>query len=181
MEGILSFDFSILNWIQDTLRCGFMDVLMAVFSYLGEWGAVWIVLGVAMLFPKKTRATGAILLAALILCTLVGEVTIKNIVARPRPFSFNDFPLIIKAPSGYSFPSVHSCIAFSSAVILLVRDRRFGIPALFLAALIAFSRLYNYVHFPTDVFCGIILGIICAVVTLFVFKKTGLTEKLSKN
>ena len=143
-----------------------MDVLMAVFSYLGEWGAVWIVLGVAMLFPKKTRATGAILLAALILCTLVGEVTIKTIVA---------------SPSGYSFPSVHSCIAFSSAVILLVRDRRFGIPALFLAALIAFSRLYNYVHFPTDVFCGIILGIICAVVTLFVFKKTGLTEKLSKN
>ncbi len=166
-----------------------MDVLMTVFSYLGEWGAVWIVLGVAMLFPKKTRATGAILLAALILCTLVGEVTIKNIVARPRPFTYNDFPLIIKTPSGYSFPSVHSCIAFSSAVVLLVRDRRFGIPALFLrrfgipalflAALIAFSRLYNYVHFPTDVFCGIILGIICAVVTLFVFKKTGLTKKLS--
>lgn len=156
-----------------------MDVLMTVFSYLGEWGAVWIVLGAAMLFPKKTRATGAILLAALILCTLVGEVTIKNIVARPRPFTYNDFPLIIKAPSGYSFPSVHSCIAFSSAVILLVRDRRFGIPALFLAALIAFSRLYNYVHFPTDVFCGIILGIICAFVTMIVFNKTGLTKKLS--
>ena len=186
MEQILSWDFSVLNFIQEHFRCDALDWLTQLFSTIGHAGIVWIVISVIFIFFKKTRAAGVIGLLSMGLGLLLGEFVIKNIVARPRPFLTDDprnlflnAELIVKKPSGYSFPSVHSCIAFSSAVILLVRDRRFGIPALFLAALIAFSRLYNYVHFPTDVFCGIILGIICAVVTLFVFKKTGLTKKLS--
>ena len=90
-----------------------------------------------------------------------------------------DVTLNIVAPSGYSFPSGHSIAAFSSALIIAVRERRaFGISAYVLAALIAFSRLYNYVHFPTDVLAGMAIGTIAALIVIFIFKKTKLDKKI---
>lgn len=179
-EAITSLDFAILDSIQSTLRCPFLDYVMAFFSYMGEAGGIWIILGLILLCFRKTRATGVMLLCAMLLGYLVGELAIKNIVCRPRPFVLNPaVDALIKPPHGFSFPSGHSCSSFAAATVLIVRDKRFGIPALIIASLIAFSRLYNYVHFPSDVLCGILLGVACAILVLVVFKKTKLDIKLS--
>ncbi len=123
------------------------------------------------------------MLVAMAIGFLVGEIGIKNLINRPRPFMVNidysarpselnsDFGLNIAIPSGSSFPSGHSCSSLAAATVMLIKDKRFGIPALVLALLIVFSRLYNYVHYPSDVLCGMLLGVICAVVVVLVFKK----------
>lgn len=181
MEFINSIDFSILNFIQNTMRCALLDVSMMIFSYLGEAGAVWILIGLVMLFFRKTRATGVIMLAAMLFGYLFGEFGIKNLVCRQRPFLMNtDVTLNIIAPSGYSFPSGHCTSSFAAAFVIFNRESRWmGISAYMLAAFIAFSRLYNYVHYPTDVLCGLILGTLSAVLMIFIFRKTGLDNKLS--
>ncbi len=176
---LYAIDFSILDFIQSTFKCVFLDYIMAFFSYIGEVGGIWIITAVILMCFRKTRATGAMVLSAVILGYLIGELGLKHFVARPRPFVEN--PAIqpfVAPPHGYSFPSGHSCSSFAAATVLLMRDKRFGIPALAVAVLIAFSRLYNYVHFPSDVLTGILLGVICAFVVAFIFRKTGLDRKL---
>lgn len=178
-DVVNSVDLVILEFIQNTFRCAFLAPVMAALSYMGEAGAIWILAGIIMLFFKKTRLVGAMALTAMAAGYLFGEIGVKNLVCRPRPFVANpDMVLNIAPPSGYSFPSGHSCSSFAAATVMFLRDKRYGIPALVLAALIAFSRLYNFVHFPSDVLCGILLGIVCALVTVLVFKKTGLANKI---
>ncbi len=180
IEMIYNVDFAILGFIQTAIKCAFLDPIMAVVSYVGEAGAVWIAASIVMICFRKTRSVGVMVLCAITAGYIIGELGIKNIVCRPRPFIENpDIVLNIYPPSGYSFPSGHSCSSFAAAIVMLLCDKRLGIPAAVLAALVAFSRLYNYVHFPSDVLCGIILGVICAVITVFVFRKTKLDKKLS--
>lgn len=179
-EMVNFLDFAILDSIQNAMRCGFLDCVMAFFSYMGEAGGIWIIASIIMMCFRKTRATGVMVLCAVAAGYIIGELGIKNIVCRPRPFVQN--PEVIPAivpPKGYSMPSGHSCSSFAAATVMIVRDKRFGIPAIVIASLIAFSRLYNYVHFPSDVLCGILLGVACAVITLIVFKKFGFDVKLS--
>lgn len=179
MELLYSIDFAILEAIQQ-IRCAFLDYFFAFFSYLGNAGFIWIATGLALLFFRKTRATGAILLAALTITFLIGHFGIKPLVARPRPFLVNtSVNLFIGAPSDHSFPSGHSSTAAACATVLLIREKKLGFIALAVAVLIMFSRLYNYVHYPSDVLCGAVLGILCALLTIFVFKKTKLDAKLS--
>ena len=178
MEWITSIDFAILDGIQKLMRCEFWDAVMKILSYLGEAGAVWIILGIVLLFFRKTRVAGIAVLASVALCFISGELIIKNIVARPRPFQEHQIVMNIRPPHGFSFPSAHSSLSFSAATCLTVYFRKFGIPALVLAALIAFSRLYNFVHYPSDVICGIILGILCALFVCWAIRKTGIENRL---
>lgn len=179
-DMVTQWDLSVLEAIQN-IKSDALDLLMMIFSYMGEAGAIWIFAAITMLCFKKTKVTGAMILFALIAGVLIGEVALKNIVCRPRPFvTFPDLSQNINPPDGYSFPSGHSCSSFAAATILLLRDKRFGLPALLVAALIAFSRLYNCVHFPTDVLAGILLGISLGVITVIFFKKTKLDDKLSR-
>lgn len=177
---IQQIDFSILNFLQDTIRCDFLDIVMLFFSKIGSAGIIWILTGIVLMFFKKHRATGVILLSAMAFGYLVGEIGLKNIICRPRPFTLNpSINLPINPPDGFSFPSGHSCSSFACATVLMFFNKKFGIPALAVASLIAFSRLYNYVHFPSDVLAGICLGIISAIVVIFIFRKTGLENRLS--
>lgn len=179
-EIIQTIDFHVLDFIQNTLKCVFLDYVMAFFSYIGEAGGIWIIASVIMMCFRKTRATGVMVLCAVFVGFLIGEIGLKNLIARERPFVVNpSVTPFIKAPDSYSFPSGHSCSSFAAATVMLLRDKRFGIPAIAVAVLIAFSRLYNYVHFPSDVLCGILLGVTCAVLTVLIFKKTGFDKKLS--
>ena len=179
-DVIYSIDFAILDFIQETMRCQFLDYVMAFFSYLGEAGGIWIISAIVMMCFRKTRATGVMVLCAVAIGFVIGEFGLKNTVERLRPFVQNPEVIpAIKPPTSYSFPSGHSCSSFAAATVLIVRDKKFGIPAIIIANLIAFSRLYNYVHFPSDVLGGILLGVMCAVVTLIFFKKTGFDQKLS--
>lgn len=182
VEFITSIDFAILDFIQNTIKCVLLDYIMAFFSYIGEAGGIWLISAIIMLVFRKTRSTGVMIIVAVFAGYLIGEVGIKNIVGRLRPFRVNtDIVLNITPPSGYSFPSGHSCSSFAAATVIFMRNKKLGIFALVVASLVAFSRLYNYVHFPSDVICGIILGIICAVVTVYVFRKTGLDKKLARD
>ena len=100
------------------------------------------------------------MLAGLAMGGLVGNVFLKHLIARPRPCWLDQsVPLLIAVPNDYSFPSGHTLASVIGATILTAADRRFGLIAIPLAILIAFSRLYLYVHFPSDILGAVILGL----------------------
>ncbi len=159
VAAFFEWEWNILNGIQVHLRCGFLDVLLTFVTRLGNFGAFWITLGMLLLFSRKYRAAGLTLLSALAVGTLVGNVVVKPLVARARPsWIAQEVQLLIANPRDYSFPSGHSLSSFAAATVLAFRDRRFAVPTFALATLIAFSRLYLYVHFPSDVLVGAVLG-----------------------
>ena len=163
LNTIQTLDFQILDAIQNTLRCAFLDRLMPAVSALGNYGILWIAIALLFLIWKKRRACGAHLAAGLIGGVLIGNVLLKHLVARPRPCWINSgIELLINNPTDYSFPSGHTLAATIAAAILFHSDRLLGIPAVILAAMIAFSRLYLYVHFPSDVIAAVALGLFIA-------------------
>lgn len=159
MQTITDIDFIILNFLHEKLSCGFLDILMPMITFLGNAGMIWIAAALILLFIKKHRKNAFMLMGGLVCCAVVGNLILKNLVARARPCSLNTtVNLLISAPTDYSFPSGHTMSSFAAAVILYHADKRLGIPALMLAFLIAFSRLYLYVHFPSDVIAGALIG-----------------------
>lgn len=155
----MSLDWSILHWIQNTLVCPALDFLMPKITALGNDGAIWLAAAGGMLCTKKYRKQGVLLLGGLAAGVLVGNVFLKNVIARPRPCWLESVPLLIANPADYSFPSGHTLSSVIGATILMRTDRRFGWAAIPLAALIAFSRLYLYVHFPSDILGAAALGV----------------------
>ena len=165
LEAMQNFEFVILDAIQSVFKCGFMDVFMKLISTLGDTGIIWIALGIGMCFTKKYRMCGIAVLVGIVMGLLVGNVIIKNIVMRDRPCWINeDFVLLIENPDDYSFPSGHTLSSFISAIVIVRHNKAIGIPALVLAALTAFSRMYLYVHFPTDILGGLVLAVVIAIV-----------------
>lgn len=158
-EQITQIDFSILYWIQNTLRCEILDFIMPKITFLGNAGLIWLITACAMLFTKNYRKTGIFLFIGLAVGVLIGNIIMKNLFARPRPCWINTtVQLLISMPKDFSFPSGHTLSSVISAIILTSANHRFGFIAIPLAVLIAFSRLYLFVHFPTDVLISVILG-----------------------
>lgn len=122
---------------------------------------IWIVLAVILLLIPKTRKTGIIILAALCIDLVVCNGILKNLFARIRPCDVNtQIQLLIARPDDFSFPSGHTAASFAAvAALYFSGERKLWKPALVLACLIAFSRLYLYVHYPTDILGGILVGI----------------------
>ena len=164
-------DFMILDWVQAHLRCGFLDTLMPIITALGEYGALWMLLTAILLIRKDTRQTGVMLAIALALDVLLCNVILKPLVARPRPFALREIELLIAAPRDFSFPSGHSAASFAAAGALLFGKCRGRWAALLLATAIALSRLYLYVHYPSDVVCGAALGLLCGFVGVIFARK----------
>ncbi|MDE7061759.1 MAG: phosphatase PAP2 family protein [Lachnospiraceae bacterium] len=175
----MNFEFVILDFIQEHMRSPVGDALMKCFSMLGEAGILWIAMAVILLICPKTRRIGGIVTAALILDVIVCNGMLKPLVARTRPYDINTaVQLIVKKPWDYSFPSGHTAAAFAATTALIcTREKRLWIPALVVSVLIAFSRLYLYVHFPTDVLGGLIIGVLCGLAGNVLFLKI---EKLWK-
>ena len=176
----MSLDWTILHWIQNTLVCPAMDFLMPKITLLGNGGAIWILAAVVLLATKKYRKFGAFLLAGLALGVLVGNLTLKPLIARPRPCWLDEsVQLLIANPTDYSFPSGHTLSSVIGATVLTKANRKFGLAAIPLAALIAFSRLYLYVHFPTDILAAAVLGVGIGLVTCMIGDKlwTALAKK----
>lgn len=164
-EFIQSIDFAVLDYIREHLSCRFLDIFLGILTYMGNGGAVWIAVTIFMLISKNHRRLGIVMAIGLIFCLLTGNILLKNLVARDRPFIVNtDIIPIISPPSGYSFPSGHSYSSFMAAAILSKYSRRLAAAAIPGAVLIAFSRLYFYVHFPTDVLIGSVMGIVFGLV-----------------
>ncbi len=151
-------DFSILYQLQ-ALHDPLLDRLMVALTFLGDKGWFWILLGGALLCCKKTRAWGAAVLLSLTVGFFLGNCLLKELVGRSRPCWLDEtVRLLVAVPRDFSFPSGHTMAGFEAAVSIFLYDRRWGLAALCLAALIGFSRLYLFVHFPTDVLAGALLG-----------------------
>ena len=154
-------EFSILDGIQAGCRCALLDAVLPVLSALSNHGEIWIVLALVLLAIPKTRRTGAVLALALLLEFIVCNGVLKPLIARARPCDLNSaVQLLIPRPGDDSFPSGHTGISFAAVGALRAAGSRLWVPAFVLALLIAFSRLYLYVHWPSDVLAGALLGVL---------------------
>lgn len=167
------FEAGIILWIQENIRGTIGNVFWQFITHLGDDGILWIVMGILLLFLKKTRPIGFAVLLALLFDYLIINVALKGLVARPRPFVVNELikPLVGGVSPYRSFPSGHSGGSFAAMFALYKWvPKKIGIPALFLASLVAVSRLYVGVHYPTDIIGGCIIGYICSVLAYYVVK-----------
>lgn len=157
-------DRAIMNFVQQNLHTAFTDVFFPIVTILGDHGLVWFCLIIVLLLTKKYRRCGGMLLLTLTITFFLGEFVLKPIIARPRPFIDNpNVLLLIPPPNGYSCPSNHASSSFAVAAMLCFYEKKSGIAALVLASLIAFSRIFLFVHYPTDVLLGAAMGILCSV------------------
>ena len=155
-------EFRILYLLQE-LHTPLVDGLMAFVTSLGDHGIFWIILAVILAAVPKTRVMGICMLVSIAAGFLIGNVVLKNLIARERPCWIDPaVQLLVQIPLDYSFPSGHTLVSFEGAVTIFLFNRKWGIPALMLAVLIGFSRMYLFVHFPTDVLAGMALGIMIA-------------------
>lgn len=157
----------------DSIHNPILDKIMVFITGLGDAGLFWIAVSVVLLFFKKYRKIGVVSLGALIFSVIFTNVIIKNMFDRVRPFMYDEGirnSLLIKEPLDSSFPSGHSSASMAAAVSIFIYNKRFGAFAIVLALLIAFSRLYLFVHFPTDVITGLVLGILYAILSAAVVK-----------
>lgn len=166
------------------MSCPFMDTVMKFITSFGNAGWFWIVLGVVLAFIPKTRKIGLTICLALLINLIVCNLALKPLIARERPYILANIMPIIGEQSDYSFPSGHTSASFAAAFALFMYNKKvYGISALAFATLIAFTRLYLYVHFPTDILGGIAVGVLAAVgayyVVGFVYKKLSLKKKVS--
>ena len=172
-----AFDLPILNWIQAHLQSTVLDFIMPYITILGDAGIFWIACAVILMFIPEHRKAGFSMGIALIFGVVVCNMILKPLVGRIRPYNYNlevlklqwqDFlvhgKLLVETPHDFSFPSGHTIASFEASVALYKNNKRLGIPALILASLISFSRMYLYVHYPTDVIASVILGTVFALI-----------------
>jgi undecaprenyl-diphosphatase len=166
------FDFEILFFIKDHVRNSFLDVIVPFYTNLGDDGIMWIAVGLIMLIPKKTHKCGIMVLAALLVMLVVNNIILKNLIARPRPCAtYPELVELVHIPTSYSFPSGHTVSAMAVAFTILTQHKKLGIVAVIMAFLMGLSRLYVGVHFPTDVYGGIIVGAAIAFAVYYAEKK----------
>ena len=171
-----SFDLPILDWIQANLQSPFLDFIMPWITVLGDAGIFWIACSLILMFIPKYRKIGFSMAAALLMGVVICNMIMKPGFARIRPYDYQiqflgrtwedllvTGKLLVETPHDYSFPSGHTIASFEASIAILLGNKKLGIPAVILAVLIAFSRMYLYVHYPTDVIASILLGSLFAL------------------
>ena len=171
-EFLQNLDWSVLHWIHNTFSCGFLDFILPKITALCNHGEIWIVTAVILLCTKKYRKYGILLAVALLLGLLIGNLWLKPWVGRMRPYWLDPgITILIPNLTDFSFPSGHSLSSSIAATVLFFANKKFALWAVPLAVIMAFSRLYLMVHFPSDVLAGIILGIAIGCITVHFGKK----------
>lgn len=168
----MDWELQFLDYLQ-TWHNPVLDTIMVAITSLGDAGIIWILLALVLVIIPKTRKIGIVLGVALVIDLLICNVILKNSVARTRPFEYREgLELLVKRPKDYSFPSGHTAASFTSVTgLFLSRQLKMAWAALVLAILIAFSRLYIYVHFPTDILGGIGVGLVAGFLGWFIVEK----------
>ena len=170
MDKLIAIEISVLDWISEYLHCVFLDYLMPVITHLGDHGLLWILLAIVLLCFPKERPKGIQVALALFFSFLICNVIVKNLFGRIRPFDLVEgVRLLITALDDFSFPSGHTSSSFAAAFVLLYRRSKGRFLALALAILISFSRLYLYVHFPTDVLFGVLTGVLSGYIAVKIY------------
>ena len=157
-------EFSILYAIQN-LRTDFLDtVIVKLTELVGSYGEIWLIAAAVMLTNRKTRRCAYTMLISYLLVFGIGQLWLKNVIVRGRPCNIDRaVKLLVERPTSWGFPSTHTGWAFAAATSVFLHHKKAGIAVLALAALIAFSRLYLFVHFPSDVLGGVVLGVLMAL------------------
>lgn len=170
IQSIQKIDINILKIIHDYSQNKIFDTIMPFITALGNLGVVWIAISIILILNKRYRTIGLMCISAMILNAIVGEGILKHLIQRPRPFvTMPTIQLLIPEPRSFSFPSGHTSTSFVAVGIICSQLRRYKVQVIVLACLIAFSRLYLFVHYPSDVLAGIVQGLVCAKIVLSVY------------
>ena len=159
-KEVIIMEMTLLQLIQSWHNPVLDKIMVVVFNdFVGAKGEIWVILGLILFLIPKTRRCGICVLVSYLLAYFIGDGILKELIGRVRPCNADpSVPLIVKRHSSYSCPSVHSMLAFASAVSVFMSNKKSGIFTLVFAALIGFSRMYFFVHYPTDVLFGALLG-----------------------
>lgn len=164
-------EMEILYAIQGLHR-DWLDPVMIFLSAIGEAGFIWILVSIVLAAWPRTRWCGLAMMASMLLSFLLGNCLLKNVFARQRPYTVDtSIKILVPFPSDYSFPSGHTLNSVTAAVTIFLYYPKPGIAALLLAGAIAFSRLYLFVHYPSDILGGIILGVLDACLIVFLMRR----------
>lgn len=161
LETLTAEELDLLYQIHETIACPLLDSAMPAVTKLGDNGLLWISVAVVLLYFPRSRRTGCQMALAMALCFVFGNGLLKLLIARERPFDRDPAlarALLIEQPAEYSFPSAHTMNGFAAAMSLWFRHSPGRMPAVAMASLIAFSRVYLRVHYPSDVAAGALLG-----------------------
>ena len=171
-------DVAILDAIQAHMRSPFLDVLMPFVTHLGDLAIIWFAAAAVLIAQPRRRIYGIGVLAAILAAAVIGAFVLKPLFGRVRPYEAHDFlGLLIPPPLGSSFPSNHSMVSFAAAAALCcVPDKgrlatALKALAVTFACLIAFSRLYLYVHYPSDILVGALAGVAVGVLAVTLVRK----------
>lgn len=172
MDLIFQIDQAILLWIQEYLRNDIFTILWKGITFLGDGGWFWLTSAVTLICFKKTRKTGIVSLCSIALCYIICNLCLKNLIARPRPYTMiPELSILIEPLKSFSFPSGHTANSFAVAMIYhKMLPKKYGIPAMVLAGLISFSRLYLGVHYPTDVIGGVLIAWVCSTLVYVLYQ-----------
>lgn len=177
LDFIYTVDYAVLNFIQEHLANPFFDFFFSLYTHLGDAGIFMMIAAAVCLCFKKTRKAGVVMAIALMIGTLCTNIVIKPLVGRIRPYdNLAREPLrlagdlLIKAPTDPSFPSGHTTAAFETAFAVFLCNKKWGTVSLAAAVLLAYSRLYLYVHYFSDILGGIVIGILAAVAAWFIVR-----------
>ncbi|WP_190258748.1 phosphatase PAP2 family protein [Pelotomaculum schinkii] len=161
---IKNLDIQWFYFVNQSLHNALFNVVMPFVSNVGDNGLLWLLFALLLyLFGPKTRRTSFLMLLALFISFVIGEEILKHIFQRPRPFlGLEGVNLLVGSPGSFSFPSGHAANAFASSLVVARKIPRLAWPALLMAVVMAFSRVYVGVHYPLDILGGVLLGVLCA-------------------
>lgn len=165
----MKLEWKILYWIHNKLSCPFLDFIIPKITILGTFGIIWNITAIILIFTKQYRKGGIILLIGLVTGVLIGNLILKNLIARQRPCWIDkDIKLLVKNPEDYSFPSCHTLSSVIAATILTLISPAFALGAIPVALLISFSRLYLFVHYLSDILIASAMGVVIGLAAFYI-------------
>ncbi|MGM9987200.1 MAG: phosphatase PAP2 family protein [Bacillaceae bacterium] len=170
MDSIQKLDNTIIDFVHKKVpKSKVFDKVSIIINKIGYGGVMWVIVALTLILFTPYKQYGFMIILADFLYFILCNQFIKPKYSRQRPFQQNNaIEIIIKEPNSSSFPSGHATIAFSCTTILFFMNPLVGMIALVLSVVIACSRLYLLVHYPSDVTAGILIGIMLGLVSYLV-------------
>lgn len=158
---IIRNDVNLFYLFNRKFRCHILNVFMRAITELGSTSfSVGISLALLIIANSKIRGIGVQIAICQIISQIIAQ-SIKRLVNRPRPYKTLERAIAIKPPAcKYSFPSGHTCAAFSTGLVLAINLTGLGTLFLSVASLIGISRVYLGFHYPTDVLAGTLISFV---------------------